>query len=112
MYNLKSITIVGDEMVGESEGLKESRMDVPAFVSIKVRPFLSALRPYIEMKGGYYFLSSCLFGEGALGAEYRIGKCSAVSFGAFAKLIPYPYTGEYKGYKPTLSTGAKLGFSF
>ena len=111
LFNLKSVTIIEDEMVGDVEGFKEKRLDLPVFLSAKIRPFKTVLRPYIELKGGYYLLSSCLTGEGALGAEYRIGRGISVNVGAFVSMAPYPHL-ENRGYKASLFAGAKLGFSF
>ena len=108
LYNLRSVTIKGDEMVGNYSGFQEKRWDIPLYLSLSLRPLRSQVRPIAELQVGYYFLSSCFTTEIDLGAEYRVGKGNAISLNAFFKLVPYPAV----TYKPASAIGVKLGFSF
>ena len=107
-YNLKSVSIAGDEMVEYSSQFKEVRLDVPLLLSLKVRPFRSALRPYLEVSAGDYLLSSCLTIGGTIGAEYRFAQRGAIQLGIYGKYIPYPRT---SGYDSRPALGFTVGFS-
>lgn len=108
LYNLRSITILGDELVGESSALKERRLDIPVFLSLKLRPTRSAIRPYFEAQAGYYFLSSCYTAGGTIGAEFRLAKRGSMQCGAFFKLVPYP---DISQYGPVPAVGLIISFA-
>lgn len=108
LFNLRSFTIRGDELVGESAALKERRLDIPMFLSLKFRPTRSAIRPYFEAQAGYYILSSCFTAGATIGVEYRLTKRSAIQCGALFKLIPYPNTSQYS---PEPAAGLIIGLN-
>ena len=114
LYNAKSVTIIGDEIEGyfAAADFKEKRLDIPVFATVKFRPFRTAVRPVVQLSGGYYLLSSCLMAEAALGAEYRLARKGSIGISGFAKLLPYPESRFMGGYQYALSVGAKTAFSF
>lgn len=114
LYNAKSVTIIGDEIEGyfAAANFKEKRLDIPVFATVKLRPFRTAVRPVVQLSGGYYLLSSCLMAEAALGAEYRLARKGSIGISGFAKLLPYPESRFMGGYQYALSVGAKTAFSF
>lgn len=114
LYNAKSVTIIGDEIEGyfAAANFKEKRLDIPVFATVKLRPFRIAVRPVVQLSGGYYLLSSCLMAEVALGAEYRLARKGSIGISGFAKLLPYPESRFMGGYQYALSVGAKTAFSF
>lgn len=114
LYNAKSVTIIGDEIEGyfAAADFKEKRLDIPVFATVKLHPFRTAVRPIVQLSGGYYLLSSCLMAEAALGAEYRLARKGSIGISGFAKLLPYPDSRFVGGYQYALSIGAKTAFSF
>ena len=113
MFNAKSITIVGDEIL--SAGFKERRLDVPVFATMGLHFGRWRVRPSISASIGYYPLSRVVLGEGTLGMEFRLGRRPSIEVGALVKTTPYPSFDlqlESCKYKAAISPGVAVRFNF
>ena len=114
LYHAKSVTIIGDEIIGgfAYSGFQEKRLDIAVLANMKIRPLRTAVRPVLQLSGGYYFLTGSWMGEAAVGAEFRLARRGAIGLSALVKSLPYPDDRYWGGYFYALSIGAKTTFSF
>lgn len=117
IYNLKSIVIENDIIVGTDEGWKEKRFDIPVYLDIKTRFGRKAVRPLLDIKGGFYPVTKSLFIDGGLGLEVRTSKRTAINLTASVRTTPFFEVDFALGspktrYAPCLSPSARLGFAF
>ena len=112
LYNLKSISIKGDDFIYTD--FKEKRIDIPVFASFKMRFARARVRPVLAVSGGFYPLSKTALVGGDVGIEFRLGKRPSIEAGAQLRSTPYPYFSEdasQYGYKMSFSPGAYLRFN-
>lgn len=114
LYHAKSVTIIGDEIIGAfaDADFQEKRLDIAVLANMKIRPLRTAVRPVLQLSGGYYFLTGSWMGEAAVGAEFRLARRGAIGLSALVKSLPYPDDRYWGGYFYALSIGAKTTFSF
>lgn len=122
LYDIKSIRILGDEIVytnskGDERVLEnpERRLDIPVFATLKLRFGHGKVRPAISVSGGYYPLSMTGLLAGSVGVDCRLGKHSSFEAGMQVRTTPYPYFDLYPGtrygYKMSLSPAVYVRFN-
>ena len=115
MFNALGLSIDGDTFSSEYGPFEEKRLCVPVFAEIKYRPLKSKVRPVVDILGGYYLLSNVIYGEGAVGCEYRFGRNMAVNACVTFSTTPYPVFKLEENtayYGIALTPGVKIGFTF
>jgi hypothetical protein len=114
LYHAKSVTIIGDEIIGgfADADFQEKRLDIAVLANMKIRPLRTAVRPVLQLSGGYYLLTGSWMGEAAVGAEFRLARRGAIGLSALVKSLPYPDDRYWGGYFYALSIGTKTTFSF
>lgn len=111
--NRSSLSVLQDSVRDTYAGFQEKRLDIPIYVTLKVRPFCSSLRPVVALAGGYYVLSGTPYGEAALGGEWRLRRTTAVHACMLVRTSPYPVvTSVSASYGVVWAPGVQLGFSF
>lgn len=108
-FACQSLEIVNDNFVGQWAGFKEKRIDVPVFANVRMSFCRTAVRPFVNLRGGYYVLSGRYMAEGGLGIEYRLTRSVGINLQTAFSMTPYPVDAKYQ-FVPSLSV--KLGLDF
>ncbi len=117
MYNLKSVVIKNDWIVGTDENWKEKRFDIPVYLDLKARFCRKAVRPLVDIKGGWYPMSKTAFIDGGFGVEFRTSRSTALNLTASIRTTPF-FTVKYDEISPKLyysmcwSPSVRIGFAF
>lgn len=117
IYNLKSIVIINDQILGMDDGWNEKRFDLPVFLAIKTRFGRYSVRPIIDCKGGWYPITNTIFMDAGLGVEFRLSKGTALNLTASLRSTPlinidYNVNHSESKYYPCWSPCARIGFAF
>ena len=114
LYNIRSITIGGDEFSPTYGNFTEKQLSIPLYVELKFRPFKSVVRPILEVKGGWYLLSNVYLVDAAIGAEYRFTPTMSSYLSLGVSTVPWPsfrYSEHRAGYKADRMPFVRIGVS-